>query len=176
MQLSDDPNDAQTENAGRSHLYGFELEIDWRLDAQWSAFASVGYSKTAFDEFEATVFDREAGEFRTVSYAGNRFPGAAPRQGAIGVRYGTPDRSGYYGQLDLDYLDGSFRTADNNPEQRSDAYALLNGKLGWQQAWGGLYLSGRNLLDRFYVTQRTFGDFKMVGEPRRVYLEFELTL
>lgn len=176
VQLSDDPNDAQTENAGRSHLYGFELELDWRFDAQWSAFASVGYTRTRFDEFEATVFDRDANEFVTVSYAGNRFPGASPRQAAMGIRYGAPDASGVYGQLDFAYLDGSFRSADNNPEQRSDAYALLNGKLGWQQGWGGLYLSGRNLLDRFYVTQRSFGSYKMAGEPRRVYLELDLAL
>ena len=176
VQLSDDPNDAQTENAGRSHLYGFELELDWRFDTQWSAFASVGYTNTRFDEFDATVFDRDAGEFVTVSYAGNRFPGASPRQAAVGLRYGAPDAGGLYGQLDFAYLDGSFRTADNDPEQRSDAYALLNGKFGWQQGWGGLYLSGRNLLDRFYVTQRTFGDYKMAGEPRRVSLELELVL
>lgn len=172
VQLSDDPNDTQTENVGQSALYGVELEIDWRFTPSLSGFVSAGYAKTRFDEFSVTQYDSEAGEYVDVSYAGNRFPGAAPKQAALGIRY-APDNLGAYAQLDFSYTDGSYRLADNDPAQQSDAYALLNGKIGWRWAHGDLYLSGRNLLDRGYVTQRAF-DFSMVGEPRIVSVSLDL--
>ncbi|HEY1076804.1 MAG TPA: TonB-dependent receptor [Fontimonas sp.] len=176
VQLSDDPNDSQTENAGASHLYGFELEADWRMAEGLDAFVSAGLARTRFDEFDVTLYDRDAQAYVTVSYAGNAFPGAPQRQGALGLRY-NPQGHGLLAQWDVSYVGSAFRQADNNPEQRSDAYTLLNARLGWEHAgsWGsgGVYLSGRNLLDRFYVTQRADGYF-IVGDPRTLMLDLEL--
>lgn len=172
VQLSDDPNDSQTENAGASHLYGFELEADWRIAEGLDAFASLGLSRTRFDEFDVTLYDREAEAYVTVSYAGNEFPGAPERHVALGMRY-NPDGDGLLAQWDVSYLDASYRQADNDPAQRSDAYALLNARVGYELGWGAFYVSGRNLLDRFYVTQRAF-DYFMVGDPRTVMFDLEL--
>ena len=65
------------------------------------------------------------------------------------------------------------RQADNNPEQRSDAYALLNGRIGWRFQSLELYIAGRNLLDRFYLTQRAFDRFR-AGDPRTVFAGIDL--
>ncbi|PWN54843.1 TonB-dependent receptor [Abyssibacter profundi] len=75
---------------------------------------------------------------------------------------------GLQAQLDLSYVDAQFRQADNNPEQRSDAYALLNGRIAWRFARAEVYVAGRNLLDRFYLTQRAFGRFR-AGDPRTLF-------
>ena len=75
---------------------------------------------------------------------------------------------GLQAQLDLSYVDAQFRQADNNPEQRSDAYALLNGRIAWRFARAEVHVAGRNLLDRFYLTQRAFGRFR-AGDPRTLF-------
>lgn len=157
VQLSDDVNDTQTENAGESRLYGAELEADARILWNLDGFVSLGYSRTEFLDFRSTAGD----------YTGNEFPSAPRRTGAIGLRYGGP-ALGPYAQLDLTYVDEQYRQADNNPEQRSDPYALLNGRIGWRFASLELYVAGRNLLDRFYLTQRAFDRFR-AGEPRTIF-------
>lgn len=162
VQLSDDPNDTQTENAGRSKLYGGEVELDIRFTHALSGFVSAGYTRTEFVEFNSAGGD----------YSGNRFPSAPQRQGAVGMLY-EPALLGPYAQIDLNYVDDTYRTPDNDPEQTSDAYALLNARLGWRIRNAELYLSGRNLLDRFYLQQRAFGLF-VAGPPRSVMAGIEL--
>jgi len=157
VQLSDDVNDTQTENAGESRLYGAELEADARILWNLDGFVSLGYSRTEFLDFRSTAGD----------YTGNEFPSAPRRTGAIGLRYGGP-ALGPHAQLDLTYVDEQYRQADNNPQQRSDPYALLNGRIGWRFASLELYVAGRNLLDRFYLTQRAFDRFR-AGEPRTIF-------
>ncbi|MGB0219045.1 MAG: TonB-dependent receptor [Sinimarinibacterium flocculans] len=154
VQLSDDPNDAQTENAGRSRLYGAELELDTASLRGFRGFASLGYARTEFLEFDSSGGD----------FSGNEFPSAPRWQGGAGVLW---EYGGYgpYLQVDANFIDGTFRRADNDPEQTSDAYTLLNGRAGWRFRHFELYVIGRNLADRFYVTQRAFGSF-MAGEPR----------
>lgn len=162
VQLSDDVNDTQTENAGESRLYGAELEVDARILWNLDGFVSMGYSRTEFLDFQSSAGD----------YTGNEFPSAPQRTGALGLRYGGP-ALGPYAQLDLTYVDEQFRQADNNPEQRSDAYALLNGRIGWRVQSLELYIAGRNLLDRFYLTQRAFDRFR-AGDPRTVFAGIDL--
>lgn len=156
VQLSDDPNDAQTENAGRSRLYGAELELDTASWKGFRGFASLGYAHTEFLRFDSTGGD----------FSGNRFPSAPRRQGGAGLLW-EAGALGPYAQVDVNHVDRTFRRPDNDPQQTSDAYTLLNGRAGWRFRHFELYVIGRNLSDRFYVTQRSFGAF-MAGEPRTV--------
>ncbi|MCK5770699.1 TonB-dependent receptor [Algiphilus sp.] len=157
VQLSDDPNDTRTENAGASHLYGGELEADFRLLAGLRGFVSLGYAHTEFDDFQAAGSD----------YRNNDFPSAPERQGAVGLTW-EPGLRGPYAQVDLNYQSNSFRQPDNDPGQTADAYALLNARMGWRFRNMEVYVLGRNLLDRFYLTQRAFGLFQ-AGDPRTLY-------
>jgi len=42
-------------NAGKSHLYGFEVELAHRVTPAFDWYASVGHTKTKFDEFSTTL-------------------------------------------------------------------------------------------------------------------------
>lgn len=163
VQLSDNANDTQTENAGASKLYGAELEIDARLWRALRGFASLGYTHTEFVEFDSTAGD----------YSGNEFPSAPRRSAALGLSWDTQG-DGLYAQLDANYQDDSFRTADNDPEQTSDARTLVNGRLGWRHNQLDIYLAGRNLLDRFYLEQRAFGLF-VAGPARSLMVGIDLS-
>lgn len=47
--------DTNIVNAGKSHLYGFELETAHRVSPAFDWYASLGYSRTKFDEFTTTI-------------------------------------------------------------------------------------------------------------------------
>src|SRR3546814_15803840 len=47
--------DTHIVNAGSSHLYGFEIEATHSPSGAFDWYASVGYSRTRFDEFATTV-------------------------------------------------------------------------------------------------------------------------
>lgn len=47
--------DTNIVNAGKSHLYGFEIETAHRVSPAFDWYASVGHSRTKFDEFETTI-------------------------------------------------------------------------------------------------------------------------
>ena len=56
-------------NAGKSHLYGGELEVQGRLNRMFDAYASAGYVRTKYDRF-----DLPAGSTSTVNLAGSQSP------------------------------------------------------------------------------------------------------
>lgn len=47
--------DTNIVNAGRSHLYGFEIEATHRVNPKFDWYASLGYTRTRFDSFTATI-------------------------------------------------------------------------------------------------------------------------
>lgn len=47
--------DTNIVNAGKSHLYGFEVELAHRVSPAFDWYANVGHTRTKFDEFTATV-------------------------------------------------------------------------------------------------------------------------
>src|SRR3546814_9937437 len=60
--------DTHIVNAGSSHLYGFEIEATHSPSGAFDWYASVGYSRTRFDEFATTVgsvTDYDGLEFRS---------------------------------------------------------------------------------------------------------------
>lgn len=159
--LSNDALDSQVENAGSSYLYGGEMELNAQLWPRLSAWMSVGYVRTEFLEFESPAGD----------YRGNEFPSAPRRQAAIGLELGS-SYGGPYAQLDLGYQSRTYRTAGNQEDQYGDARALLNARVGWRFAHVQLFLTGRNLLDRFYLQQFAF-DRSVPGEARTVIFGIE---
>lgn len=47
--------DSNIVNAGKSHLYGFEVEMSHRASRAFDWYASVGHGRTKFDEFTTTI-------------------------------------------------------------------------------------------------------------------------
>jgi iron complex outermembrane receptor protein len=161
-----------TENAGRSHLYGLEVESVVALPANLEVFVSVGLLDTEFDEFIN----------QDVDYQGNRFPQAPKQTGALGL---TLKQWGWlFGQLSVQYVGEYFSDPSNDDTVRVPARTLLNARLGLKLPGGfSLVAYGRNLTDEENVQdtfQQVRGDdvrtAKRYGESRTVgaLLEWQL--
>jgi iron complex outermembrane receptor protein len=161
-----------TTNAGRSHLFGGELESALSLPWNFEIFASLGLLKTEFDEFDN----------QGTRYAGNEFPQAPAQTAGVGL---TLKRwHALSGQVSVNYIGDYFSDPNNLDSTHVPARALLNAKLGYRLPWGFMLTAfGRNLTNntnlqgRFDVTR---GDetrtAKRYGEPRSFggLIEWEL--
>lgn len=156
--------DYNTVNAGKSHLYGFEVETSHRLNQAFDWYGSVGYSRTKFDEFETsidgTVSDLSGSEF---SYA--------PRWTlALGGNYRWS--SGFVANLNANYRSEVFTsTGYDQGESKVGGRTVVNGRVGYETDRWGAYVYAKNLLDETYLSyNRRDTDQAVLGDPRVVGL------
>jgi iron complex outermembrane receptor protein len=160
--------DYQVENAGKSHLYGFEVELAQRITPQLSWYGSVGHTRTKFDEFTVS----SGSDTRNLS--GSEFPYAPHWTVAAGVDYRWDN--GF-----LAHLDGNFRTdafdqagLDQTLDGVVKKRVLFNGRFGYEQEHWGAYVYGRNLLNQTYSQYNRYDiGVALLGEPRIVGLTLE---
>ena len=160
--------DSEVRNAGRSHLYGFELEIAQQLTSQLSWYASLGHTRTRFDDFTITT-----GEVNR-NLTGSEFPYAPHWTAALGGDY-------RFGDGWIAHLDGSYKSkaySEAGIDQTQDALVkgrlLFNGRFGYERQHWGAYVYGKNLLNTTYSQYtRTDIPVAMLGEPRVVGLTLE---
>ncbi len=162
---SGDPRDRYTGNAGKSTLYGAELETRMFFIDELEVFASLGYVKTEFDTFSLLTSDG------LVDYSGNEFMGAPNWTGAIGFTYQATN--GMFIGVDANYQDESYLNNDNTRE--TDARTLLNAKLGYSAKHWGFYIWGTNLTDVKYISNEwesqpgiSVQDYTVPGQPRTI--------
>jgi outer membrane receptor protein involved in Fe transport len=108
-------------------------------------------------------------------------PHAPPWQAALNATYHASH--GLYVRFDLTGM-GSFLYDLPPNDTRSHAYALVNGRIGWQNEHFEVYLWGRNLLDKNYTVRGFFfGDeppdftnklYTQLGEPRNGGVHFTM--
>ncbi len=145
-------------NAGRAHLYGFEVELQHRIGAAFDWYASLGHSRTRFDEFDvvdgATIADYSGREFAyaphwTVALGGN-------------LRWG----SGWFGNANLNFRDRvnvDIGAGNNVLPSRT----LVNAKLGYATLEWSAYVFGSNLLDKGHTQYAWLDDPNVtLGAPR----------
>lgn len=156
--------DYNTVNAGKSHLYGFEVETSHRLNQAFDWYGSVGYSRTKFDEFETsidgTVSDLSGSEF---SYA--------PRWTlALGGNYRWS--SGFVANLNANYRSEVFTsTGYDQGESKVGGRTVVNGRVGYETERWGAYVYAKNLLDETYLSyNRPTTNQAVLGDPRVVGL------
>jgi len=154
VQLSDDSRfDRETVNAGKSHLYGAELEISARASENLDVFVSASYSKTVFDEFVSNGED----------LAGNEFRFAPAWQFVAGGTYRNDN--GIIFDFDAAYTSSSFDNARNRLILDDlDSRFIVNAKIGYEIDNYGIYLFGRNILDEEYVRNND-STINLVGDP-----------
>lgn len=160
--LSANPLDTQTENAGRSRLYGGELELRFKAMRGLELIAGAGYTRTKFIDFTSSSGS---------NFEGKEFPQAARYQGLLGFAWQSAN--GYFVDADVSALAGSFRRPDNKPGERNEGRNLVNARLGWTSPLLTVFLAARNLTDSYYVTSKA-GNGAVVGEPRVVSGGLEL--
>ncbi|MEM1411281.1 MAG: TonB-dependent receptor [Pseudomonadota bacterium] len=151
--------DVIIDNAGEATLYGGELELQWQARNDLSAFASLGYTKTEFDEYVTPD---------NVDVSGNQFPEAPELTWAVGGTWLFLDAFDL--NMNVNYTDETFFSAVNLPTEISDSYTLVNAQLTYRSDRWSVGVYARNLLDEEYVTRRRDGAMQgwAVGDSRVV--------
>jgi len=154
--------DYHTINAGKSHLYGFEIETSHRPFAGFDWYGSVGYSKTEFDEFIASV----AGASNDLS--GSEFAYAPAWTVALGGNWRWSNN--LVANLNANYRSEVFtNTGAFQAGSEVGARILVNGRFGYETDRWGLYLFGKNLFDEDYMSYNQ-PDYNraVLGNPRTI--------
>ncbi len=129
-------------NAGRSERTGFEAMVSAELFEGVQATASYTYTRAKFTDF----FVKESGE----SFTGNRVPGVPENSFYAEILYVHP--TGFFASLEGRVI-GEFY-ADNANSVVTEAYGVLDLRLGWKAEWGKWrltpYLAVSNLTDTVY--------------------------
>lgn len=154
------PGGTFTQNGGRSHAYGAEIEARWRPLEGLTLFSSLGLMRTRFDE---AITD--AGNLR-----GKRFPESPTLTFALGGIY--RHHSGFFVGADMSYTDGFYSAGDlmNTSSRYLSSFVLVNAQVGYEMRHATITLFARNLLDKQYLTSKsaggldaTIGDGRVVG-------------
>jgi len=158
-----------TGNARSGYNYGLENTLAWAATPRLELGGSVGLLRTLYRGF---VQDG-------VEFPDRALPHAPDWQAAINATWRDP--RGPYARLDVTGMDGFYYDLPPN-NTRSNAYGLINGKLGWETGRYEVYLWGRNLLNKNYTVRGFyFGDeppnfpykvYTQLGEPRNWGLHF----
>jgi outer membrane receptor protein involved in Fe transport len=152
-----------TGNASSGVNYGLESEVEWQATRSLELGASLGLLQTLYRGFiqnNIVLPDRE-------------LPNAPHWQAAVHATW--RDARGLFARLEATGM-GSYYFDMPPNWTTSNAYGLVNGKLGWEASSWSAYLWGRNLFDKNYpVRGFYFGDvppnfpnqfFRQLGEPR----------
>lgn len=162
--------DRHTVNAGQSHVYGGELEISHRLSSDLDWYASIGHTRTKFDEFKTNLGT-------ATDYSGREFPYAAhwTLGGGVNLRFGD----GFLANVNASYRSKVYDdvTKANDPNSRLDARTLVNARLAYEVGDWTFAVYANNLFDEHYL-QYNRSEFSraLLGDPRVVGLTVETRL
>jgi iron complex outermembrane receptor protein len=150
---------------GDARVYGLEASAYWQINEAWQLHGSLGLLDTKIRESEKTLAVSPNAVNRDLAHA-------PPYTLNIGTTYTAP--GGWFARLDINAIDAYYFDISHN--RQSDAYRLVNLRVGKQ--WGAWALSAwtRNLFDEDYATRGFyFGNepplfentlYTRFGEPR----------
>ncbi len=159
-----------TDNAAKGETLGFEADLRWLVSESVEIFGSVGLLDATFDTYVTPDFDR-SGRDQAHAPAYSLAVGGTYRHG-----------SGMFARLDVAARDEFF--FDVSHDQKSEAYELVNARLGYESERWTAQLWARNLFDETYAVRGFFfgnepPDFPDTlyirqGDPRQVGVTFDL--
>jgi outer membrane receptor protein involved in Fe transport len=159
--LSPIPDSTFTQNAGKSHLYGGEIEARALVMEGLNLFTSIGLLQTKFDEGVVA-------EFGTLN--GKKFPESPTVTASFGGIY--KHHTGFFAAGDISYTNGYYSAGNvgNDPLRFIGSFTLVNARIGYEHKHGSITLFARNLFDERYLTsiargynEATIGDGRMIG-------------
>lgn len=153
--------DYHTVNAGRSHLYGFEVELAHRLTRAVDWYASIGNVRTRFDDFDVVLgsFDDLAG--REFAYAPEWTFGAG-----VNLRW----RHGIAANVNANYRSEVFTDVSTRQDQyHVGSRTVVNARVGRDGDHWGVHLVANNLFDEGYIQYDAIGLGMAVLGPPRVF-------
>lgn len=161
--------DTQVVNAGKSRLYGFEVEVRGRPSRTLDIYAGAGHSRSKFLDFTVPA--------GTASGAanGNEFAGSPRWTASAGMTW--HQTSGLIANLNANFRSALFQNTTNQTVRDIDGLTLVNAKIGWQGSNFGAFLIASNILDTQKPTS-FYTDFDgrvrgTLAEPRILGLSFE---
>ncbi|MEM7255387.1 MAG: TonB-dependent receptor, partial [Pseudomonadota bacterium] len=147
-----------TENAGRSRLEGFEVELRALVWDGLEIYGGLGHVRTEFREFVTTGADFSGNDFTNApkwTFGGGfvkRWPNGLFLGGDVSTQTKTWD--------------------DPANTLRLDDRTVYNARVGYESEFFSVLLQVRNLFDEDYITRRSVRTNAVkVGEPRSIGLE-----
>ena len=161
--------DTQVVNAGKSRLYGVEVELSGRPTQTLNLYAGAGYSNTKFQEFNVTIGSLSA------AAQGNEFARAPHWTISGGATFHHPN--GLFANLNANYRSAYYQDTVDQAFRDIPGRTLVNAKIGWQGEHVGAFLTATNIFD-VQKSSQFFTDFdrRVRGtftEPRILGLSFE---
>lgn len=160
------PGTQATQNAGKSSIYGAELEVQYYPTSDLSLYYNLGLSQAKFDDFKTSVYPAEGGPAETVDYSGNQFAFSPTVSSSLGGRYYVTDAL-YLGG-NVNYQGEQY--ADQANTQKLDARTLVNLNAGYEIDRFLIEAYVDNLTDEFYITSQYLGmslnNMVQAGKPR----------
>ena len=148
-------------NIPKSHLQGFELELQARPTDGLSFGAALTYVDSEIDRYTGV----NAGGVQA-DFAGTRVPFTPKWQVATNMRADIPLSSGLnlFGGMQLTYRSATNAIVGETPLYRIDDYALLDLQIGVEEPDGGwkATLWGKNITNTYYWTNVVAGQDTVV--------------
>lgn len=180
--LSTSSVDRITENAGRSDVKGFELELTYYLTDSLQVYGGVGQAKTEFIDYTVNIPVGEGASgaqvYESRDLSGRPFQDAPEWTGNIGVTFN--EGLGWFANVNANYASSAISYTDPltvpsdvvalyGADPENEGRVLVNGRVGyaWQQV--GVYLNVNNIFDETYVS-RVANNRDTLGTPRHVGL------
>jgi outer membrane receptor protein involved in Fe transport len=168
VQLSDNVYDYETQNAGSSRVWGFEVESDFDVTERLNIYGSAGYANSKFLDFQTTN-----GVVQDLS--GRAFANAPRWTWAAGLDWRHP--SGFSANFNVNYRGAQYQNLREASAKRDlPARTLVNAKIGWANDNVGAYLVATNIFDEKYFDYQYENAGRLqalFGEPRTIGLTFE---
>jgi outer membrane receptor protein involved in Fe transport len=127
---------------GDARVYGLEASGSWQINETWQLHGSLGLLNTKIRGSEKTVAVSPNAVNRDLAHA-------PPYTLNFGVTYTAP--GGWFARLDFNAIGAYYFDISHN--QQSDAYQLVNLRVGKQWGAWGLSAWARNLFDEDYATR-----------------------
>ncbi len=158
-----------TDNAAQGETTGFEADVRWLPSDAWELYLNVGLLDASFETFQTPQVDLSG-----------RGQAHAPKYTvALGGSY--RHANGFFVRLDATARDAFYY--DVSHDQKSQAYQLVNARLGYEAASWSAQLWARNLLDEEYAVRGFyFGNeppdfpdtlYTRLGDPRQFGVTFD---
>ncbi|MEM1052789.1 MAG: TonB-dependent receptor [Pseudomonadota bacterium] len=187
VQLDQDNDfDVETQNAGASRLYGFEIETEFELTPTLDIYASVGFADTEFTEFEALVDDPTGPGEILIDLSGTAFGGSERWTAAGGATWRADN--GILININGNYQSRNFLSPQNQilgTPNLLDGRFLANFRGGWENDNFGIFLTVNNIFDKEVIegistrqdpnnpTGPRIPDFATFGDPRIIAIQLE---
>jgi outer membrane receptor protein involved in Fe transport len=159
-----------TDNAAEGRALGLEAEFRWSIGDTLEIYANAGLLDAEFESFVNSQVD----------LSGRAQAHAPDYMLAAGASYRHP--SGFFARLDASARDAFY--FDVSHDQKSQAYELVNGRVGYEADSWSFQLWARNLFDRDYTVRGFyFGNeppdfpdtlYTRAGDPRQLGVTFDM--